>query len=163
MNSPKSLKMKTIKIAIAVIIIALIAFLIFYKTDKINIGGIWTSEKIILEGQTIYPHKIDSSLMASSPKIIINDWADSLYIYNGKDTIRANFKIKKDNSRHQIRLSSSKNSLNGNFSLEIDTLYLGPLAYTIYVNIESDKTLLNFKQTVHREPQQVKRHKRGIP
>ena len=173
--------MKTIKIAIAGIIIALIAFLIFYKTDTVDIGGIWYPKKIVLDNEPLYPTKRKGYFTATATEIIINDWSDSLYIFRRKDTIhvynqedtipvfkrdtiRAGFAITKNsNGKHQIRLTSAESSLNGNFSLEIDTLYFGPLAYKIYVNIESDKTLLNFNRTVRVEPQKVERHKRGVP
>ncbi|WP_308132003.1 hypothetical protein [uncultured Flavobacterium sp.] len=155
--------MKTIRIVIIGIVIALIAFLIFYKTEKINIGGIWTSKEIVLDGKTLYPVKSDSLMQANAFDIIIDDWTNSLYICN-QDTIRANFTIKKDSdNKLRMKLTSSESSLNGNFSLEMDTLSLGPTAYDVYAKLESGETLLYIQRTVYYQSQKPLLPRRGTP
>lgn len=155
--------MKIIRIVIIGIVIALIAFLIFYKTEKINIGGIWTSKEIVLDGKTLYPVKSDSLMQANAFDIIIDDWTNSLYICN-HDTIRANFTIKKDSdNKLRMKLTSSESSLNGNFSLEMDTLSLGPTAYDVYAKLESGETLLYIQRTVYYQSQKPLLPRRGTP
>ncbi|KQS48605.1 hypothetical protein ASG38_05555 [Flavobacterium sp. Leaf359] len=155
--------MKTIRIVIIGIVIALITFLIFYKTEKINIGGIWTSKEIVLDGKTLYPVKSDSLMQANAFDIIIDDWTNSLYICN-QDTIRANFTIKKDlDNKLRMKLTSSESSLNGNFSLEMDTLSLGPTAYDVYAKLESGETLLYIQRTVYYQSQKPLLPRRGTP
>lgn len=156
--------MKTIRIVIIGIVIALIAFLIFYKTEKINIGGIWTSKEIVLDGKTLYPVKSDSLMQANAFDIIIDDWTNSLYICN-QDTIRANFTIKKDSdNKLRMKLTSSESSLNGNFRLEMDTLSFGPnAAYDVYAKLESGETLLYIQRTVYYQSQKTVLHRRGTP
>lgn len=158
----KTLIMKAIKIVIISIVIILIFSLALYKTDKISIEGVWTPEKIILNGQQIYPSHMDSIFIGSGTKITINEWTDSLYISNRRDTIRASIAIKnKSNGRHQIRLSSRENSLNGNFDIKIDTLHLGPLAYEILVKLQSSKTLIYFHREVRLKPWKPELPRRG--
>lgn len=155
--------MKTIRIVIIGIVIALITFLIFYKTEKINIGGIWASKEIVLDGKTLYPVKSDSLMQANAFDIIIDDWTNSLYICN-QDTIRANFTIKKDlDNKLRMKLTSSESSLNGNFSLEMDTLSLGPTAYDVYAKLESGETLLYIQRTVYYQSQKPLLPRRGTP
>lgn len=155
--------MKTIRIVIIGIVIALIAFLIFYKTEKINIGGIWTSKEIVLDRKILYPVKSDSLMQAKAFDIIIDDWTNSLYICN-QDTIRANFTIKKDSdNKLRMKLTSSESSLNGNFSLEMDTLSLGPTAYDVYAKLESGETLLYIQRTVYYQSQKPLLPRRGTP
>lgn len=134
----------------------------FYKPDKINIEGTWYAEKIILEGNSVYPSKIDSLFIGvNTTEILVNEWKDSLYIINGRK-IGASFIIKKNtDGNHLINLSSNEKSLNGDFKLKVDTLFLDSVRYQIRVNIESDSTLLYFKRNVQIKPWKPKPPFRG--
>ena len=155
--------MKTIKYIILLFFINSILYLAFYKNDKINIEGTWFPEKIILEGNLIYPLKIDSLYIGVyRTEILVNEWTDSLYIINGRNKIGISYIIKKNiNGNHLINLSSNEKSLNGDFKLKVDTLFFDAVRYQIRVNIESDSTLLYFKRNLQIKPWKPQRPWRG--
>lgn len=155
--------MKILKYTIIFFAIILLFYLAFYKNDKINIEGSWFPEKIIFEGRLIYPSKTDSLFIGvNRTEILVNEWKDSLYIINGKNKIGVSYNIKERiNGNHVINLKSNEKSLNGNFKLKVDTLFLDAVRYQIRVNIESDSTLLYFKRNLQIKPWKPQRPWRG--
>jgi len=146
--------MKILKIIIISLVVISVFALAFYKEDTINLEGSWEPEKIVLNNEILFPTKIDSIFIGiHSSNIIISEWKDSLYILNGKESIASRFEIKKNkNGNHLIYLASKEKSLNGIFSLNVDTLFHDAVTYEIKVKIESESNLLQFKKTLQIKP-----------
>lgn len=153
--------MKSIKIAIAGVIIIFIAFLIFNKSEKINIDGYWTAKKIVLNGQLIFPSEIEKYLTVGS-QVQINNWTDSILFIGAGNEIRIHFKTENSpDKNHYITLSSSEKSLNGKFTMKIDTLHIGPQAYQVNLKLEHNNTFLYFQKEVIVPPWKPEFPKKG--
>ena len=154
------MRVSKVKLLIIITIIGCLAFLAFYKSDKINIEGNWIAKKILLDGVQIYPTKVNEYLKVDQ-EINISNWDNKIYIPLLKKDIYANYKIIKKNNTFLVQLTSKEKSLNGNFQIAIDTVHLGPLAFQVDAKLKSGKTFLYFQKTVHLKPWKPEFPRRG--
>ena len=147
-------------------------FFAFYKPSKINLEGEWMLKKILFNGKdvfTIHPEEEItfnlSPLYNLTPQVKINNWNDSIYIFNREKSIRASLNIKYDQKEPYALLSSNEKLLNGKFDLKIDTLnasQAGPGRYNVNVELTSKNAYLNFIREVYpKPPQKVPLPRRG--
>ena len=140
--------MKTIKIALAIAFLTFVAFLLFRKSENVNLEGYWTAKKIVLNGQQIFPSEIDKYLTIGD-QVVVNNWSHSIQIDGIKNQINAKFKIENSSKKpFSVNLVSSEKSLNGNFKIKIDTTHIGPQAYQVHLRLRRNNTLLVFQKQV---------------
>lgn len=139
--------MKSIKIIVICALIIFIVFLVFKKSEKINIDGNWSAKEIVLNGQQILHSEVDKYLNVEL-QVTINTWTDSI-ISNAEPRINAHFKVEKSlKDNNYIILSSSEKSLNGRFQINIDTLHIGPQAYRVDLKLERNNTLIYIQKEI---------------
>lgn len=125
-----------------------ILFFAFYGRDAIKLDGEWDIKTIVLNGKPLYAFENDVHL-SLVPKLSISGWGD-ITIPTADKEINAHFKIKdKVGGAYTVHLSSKEKSLNGAFTLKLDTIHLGSRSYKVIVEMESGTTLLHFKRSVN--------------
>ncbi|MFT3794412.1 hypothetical protein [Flavobacterium sp.] len=130
------------------IIVGFILFFAFYRSEPINLEGQWTIKQIVLDGKSLYPEEIGSRL-DMRPKIEISGWGNSMAIPTGGQDIIAHYKIADAiKGDYTVQLSSKEKSLNGDFTMKIDTIHLGSRTYKVLIELESKQTVLHFKREV---------------
>ena len=151
--------MKLFKIGIASLILIPLLFLIFNKSNGINITGDWTAKEIILNGKQLYPSNVDKYL-ESNYQVTVDGWTKSIQIT--RDEISAHYKlIKYKNNKQYIVLSSSEKSLNGKFAIEIDTIHTGSQSYKVNLKLQSNKTTINLQRIINIGPWRPERPRKG--
>lgn len=141
--------MKIAKILLILSLAISVIFFAFRKSENISLEGDWQPTKVVLDNKDYFPKNQGSDFFAIGNKIVVNNWEDSLHILKiGRANLSAKFVIKRYVQDFKIILSSKEKSLNGNFSMEIDTTHIGPQSYIVKVKLKSDKTYLNFQRTV---------------
>ena len=140
-----------------------LCFFISYKPEMVNIEGDWSADKIVLNGNQLYPLE-KKSFYDSSPQIVINNWTDSICIsrIEGRQEISASFKIeKKYNGQSVVKLSSTEKSLNGSFNIKIDTTHIDSQSYRVHVRLQFKNTSLFFYKHIVTPPWKPEFPKRG--
>ena len=142
--------MKFFKIIFVVLIVAPLLFVLFNKSDEPNLDGDWTAKQIILNQKQIYPTEIDNSF-GTYYQVNINGMSDSIFMY--RDKISAKLVRKTDSNNNQyVMLSSKESSLNGKFSLDIDTIHTGERSYKVNLKLQSNKTLIHLQRIINIGP-----------
>lgn len=145
--------MKLTRLLIISVFIILITFLAFYKPQNINIEGEWNVREIVLNGETYYKFDPNDEFYIPTPKVIINNWSDSLFIIDGKREMKASFIIEKDDkNNYSAVLSSKEKSLNGIFNLEIDTINTGSQSYKVNTKLKLKSTFLFLQRQINIGP-----------
>ncbi|MBL7887856.1 MAG: hypothetical protein JNJ52_14000 [Flavobacterium sp.] len=155
------MRVSKVKLLIIITLIGCLAFLAFYKSNKINIEGTWIAKKIVLDGVQIYPTKVNEYLKVEQ-EINISNWDNKIYIPLLQKNINASYEIVKNtNNDYLVHLTSEEKSLNGNFQIAIDTVHLGPLTFQVNAKLKSGKTHLYFQKTIHLKPWKPEFPRRG--
>lgn len=134
------------------VILACMLFFAFYRKEEINLEADWYAKKIVLDGKQLFPTEIDSYIKVGS-LVKISGWENSMAILADRTDLTANYKIK-DKICHDyiVHLTSDEKALNGDFTMKIDTVHVGPKSYTVHIELESGKTLLYFERFVNIGP-----------
>lgn len=151
--------MKFFKIIFIVLIVVPLLFVLFNKSDEPNLDGDWTAKQIILNQKQIYPAEIDNYFDVKY-QVSINSMSDSIFLH--RDTISASFKrIKENDTKEYVILSSKESSLNGKFSLDIDTIHTGERSYKVNLKLQSNKTLIHLQRIINIGPWKPEFPRRG--
>ena len=106
-------------------------FFACYKPSKINLEGDWTLEQMLFDGKEVFNYhpKEEFTFTISPyfdliPQVKINNWNDSINIFNQKKQLRASLKILNENTKPYVMMGSKDKSLNGKFELFSTTVKL---------------------------------------
>ncbi|KAF2328559.1 hypothetical protein [Flavobacterium daemonense] len=154
-------KPKIIKFIIICIFICFGIYFIVWNSKQINLEGVWTPTKIVIDGKNFMTDNVLNDFEGAN-QIIINNWSNSIDISTFDIDTSAQFSIEKDNKDNtEIILTSKEKALNGDFEMKIDTIDLGPQEYLVKVELHSKKNYINFQKRVIVPPWKPEPPRRG--
>ena len=153
--------MKWIKRIFIVLAISTIVFLAFYNPMAINLEGDWHAKSIVIDGKPIFPGQA-GKLLDFGPQVQINNWGNSISFPIADGDMQMRYQIESgSNGNYLVTLTSSEKSLNGIFTLKVDTLHVGPRAYRVEIQLKRDRTFLIFQRDVYIGPWKPEFPRRG--
>lgn len=133
------------------ILISIILFLAFYNSSKIDAQGHWNVEKALLNENEVFINVANDKYLGNSIGAEINTWANSIRVYDLKDTITGDFKIHHDKTKIFAIMKSEHPFLNGRFEMKVDTFY-NYGSCSIGIELRSDSGYLHLWRRENLEP-----------